>query len=28
LLVLGVVLAIAVFIHTKSVERLCNESDA
>jgi hypothetical protein len=28
LLVLGVVLAIVVFVHTKSVERLCNESDA
>ena len=28
LLVLGVVLAIAIFVHTKSVERLCNESDA
>ena len=28
LVVLGVVLAIVVIVHTKSVERLCNESDA
>jgi len=28
LTVLGILLAIATFIHTKSVERQCNESDA
>lgn len=28
LLVLGVVLAVAVFVHARAVDRLCNEADA